>query len=121
MKILNMKQIPKEPYFTPLFTGGTITRQVILGPEMDKFMNMAIINFSKGARNKLHTHSSDQVLIVTGGKGIVATENERKTVTQGDVIFIPAGEKHWHGATKDSDFSHLYVLAAGSKTGQFED
>ncbi len=82
---------------------------------------MAIVNFSKGARNKFHTHTSDQALIVTAGEGIVATEQEERIVSPGDIIFFPAGEKHWHGATKDSDFSHIWVLATGSKTKQLED
>jgi len=54
------------------------------------------VNFGKGVRNKLHTHDSEQILIVTAGKGIVATGKEQKTVTAGDVILFSAGEKHWH-------------------------
>ena len=38
----------------------------------------------------------------------------------GDVIFIAAGEKHWHGATKESTFSHIYVMAPDQKTTQLE-
>jgi quercetin dioxygenase-like cupin family protein len=50
----------------------------------------------------------------------VATETEQTVVTAGDVIHFPAGEKHWHGATADSTFSHIYVSRAGSKTIQVE-
>ncbi len=78
------------------------------------------MNFGKGVRNKFHTHSGDQVLVVTEGKGIVATDKEEVVVGVGDIIFIPAGEKHWHGATKDSTFSHLYVMPADNKTEQLE-
>jgi quercetin dioxygenase-like cupin family protein len=79
--------------------------------------NMSNVNFSAGARNKFHTHSSDQVLIVTAGTGIVATDDGESIVNVGDLVHIPAGEKHWHGATKDSDFSHISLTQVGS-TGQ---
>lgn len=60
------------------------------------------------------------MLIVTEGMGIVATEGEEVVVVPGDVVFIAAGEKHWHGATKDSTFSHLYVMSPDQKTSQLE-
>jgi quercetin dioxygenase-like cupin family protein len=91
-----------------------VTRQTLVPDSKD--FNAAIVNFGKGVRNKLHTHDSEQVLIVTAGKGIVATEKEQQTVTVGDVILFSAGEKHWHGATADSEFSHIYVTRLDSQT-----
>jgi quercetin dioxygenase-like cupin family protein len=89
-------------------------------PEGGDF-NMSVINFGKGIRNKFHIHGSDQILIVTSGKGIVATENEKREVSTGDIILFPAGEKHWHGATEDSEFSHIYITKTGQQTTQVED
>jgi quercetin dioxygenase-like cupin family protein len=114
MKVVKMTQISKESFVHPIFTGPDVTRQVLL-PESKDF-NVTIVNFGKGVRNKLHAHDSEQVLIVTAGRGIVATETEQRVVTVGDVILIPAGEKHWHGATEDSEFSHMYVTRSGSET-----
>ncbi|MFB3883998.1 MAG: cupin domain-containing protein [Thermodesulfobacteriota bacterium] len=114
MKIVKVSQVSKEKYIHPIFTGPDVTRQDLL-PESKDF-NIAVVNFGKGTRNKLHTHDSDQVLIITAGKGIVATEKEEKIVTVGDIILFRAGEKHWHGATKESEFSHIYVTRAGSET-----
>ncbi len=54
------------------------------------------------------------------GKGIVATEKEERVVTVGEVVLFPAGEKHWHGATKHSEFSHIVVTKTDSKTTQQE-
>src|SRR6266581_4506424 len=71
--------------------------------------------------NKMHIHSSDQVLFVTAGKGIIATETYQETITIGDVVHIPAEEKHWHGATPDSSFSHIALTAKGSTTTQVEE
>jgi 4-carboxymuconolactone decarboxylase len=72
-------------------------------------------------RNKFHANDSEQILIVTTGRGIVATEKEEMVVVEGDVVHIPAGEKHWHGATDDSEFSHIYVTGVGSQVTQLED
>ena len=119
MKVVKMNEVPKVSHATPLFTGPDVTRQPLV-PE-SKDYNIAIVNFGKGVRNKFHAHDCDQVLIITAGTGIVATEEEQKVVTVGDIVLFPAGEKHWHGATKDSDFSHIYVSRAGSKATQLED
>jgi quercetin dioxygenase-like cupin family protein len=114
MKVVKMTQISKESFINPIFTGPDVTRQVLVPDSKD--FNVTIVNFGKGVRNKLHAHDSEQVLVVTAGKGIVATETEQKVVTVGDVILIRAGEKHWHGATEDSEFSHMYVTRSGSET-----
>jgi quercetin dioxygenase-like cupin family protein len=82
---------------------------------------MIVVSFGKGVRNKFHTHESDQILVVTEGKGIVSTEGVKKEVTAGDVILFPAGETYWHGASDDSTFSQIAISRAESKTTQVED
>jgi quercetin dioxygenase-like cupin family protein len=119
MKIVNYDQMEKEPFHTPLFTGEDVTRQVLL-PE-SKELQVNNVSFGKGIRTKFHAHSTEQILIVTSGRGIVATEDTESTVTVGDVIFIPAGEKHCHGAAADSEFSHIYIFGKDNKTTQLED
>ena len=121
MKVIRTDEVPAQPATSPIFIGGTVTLQPIVTQQMGQYLIMSLVNFSKGARNKFHSHTSDQVLIVTAGTGIVATEQEELVVGVGDIIFIPAGEKHWHGATKDSEFSHIYVVSGSSKTAQLED
>lgn len=118
MNIMKVSEVPKEPLSTPLFTGTGVTRQQILPDSKD--FTVAIVNFPKGVRNKFHSHEGEQILIVTAGKGIVATEKEERMVTTGDVVLFPEGEKHRHGATKDSAFSHIYITRAGSSTTQLE-
>ena len=121
MKVIKPDQVEKKVAKNPLFTGGVVTAQAIVTDKMSKQFVVSVVNFAKGARNKFHAHTSDQVLIVTAGKGIVATDKEEVVVKVGDIIHIPAGEKHWHGATKDSEFSHLYFFSTDSKTTQLED
>ncbi|MBI4192187.1 MAG: hypothetical protein HY525_16815 [Betaproteobacteria bacterium] len=51
----------------------------------------------------------------------MATEKEKRVVTVGEAVWFPAGEKHWHGATEDSELSHLVVTRVGGKTTQLEE
>lgn len=120
MKITKMDQVPKIPQENPLFT-GPVTMQSIVNTDLSKRFLIQQVNFGTGVRNKFHTHAIEQVLIVTSGKGIVATEKEEISVGPGDIIFVPAGEKHWHGAAPGHTFSHLYVMAPESDTTQVED
>ncbi len=121
MKVLKPDKIPAQSANSPLFTGGPVTRQPLLTPEMSNNFSLGVVNFSAGARNKMHIHSSDQVLFVTAGKGIIATETRQEVISVGDVVHIPQEEKHWHGATPDSSFSHIALTAKGSTTTQVED
>ncbi len=119
MKVVKISKVKRESSSSPLFTGSDVTRQVLL-PDSKEY-NINVVNFGKGIRNKFHAHDSEQILIITSGMGIIATETEEKVITVGDVVIIPAGEKHWHGATKDSEFSHIYVSRLGTKSTQLED
>ena len=123
MKVVNMAKVAEEQVVGPLSTLFTepVTMQYIITPEVSNNFQVTQVNFKRGVRNKFHKHDTEQILIVTEGKGIVATEEEEIVVTPGDVIHIPANEKHWHGATEDSTFSHLYVWAPGTVTTQLED
>jgi len=126
MKVIKIAAVKEEPVKdNPLFTGPVTTQPIVgnvMKPEMGLSQNILItqVNFAKGVRNKFHTHSIEQILIVTKGTGIVASEKEEIRVGPGDVIVIPAGEKHWHGAAPGATFSHLYVMSPGSKTIQVE-
>jgi len=80
--------------------------------------SVLLVTFSPGARLNFHTHTFEQILYVTEGKGIVATRKMEKIVTPGEVIFIAPGEVHWHGATKDSSFSHIAIQKPGIKLAQ---
>jgi quercetin dioxygenase-like cupin family protein len=119
MRVVRMSNIDKEAIASPLFTGSDATRQILL-PDSKEY-NLHVVNFGKGVRNKFHAHDSEQILIVTAGKGIIATEEEEKMITVGDIVLIPAGEKHWHGATADSEFAHIYFSRLGTKITQLEE
>src|SRR5690349_1186163 len=120
MKVVTTGGLAKQPVNAPLSTGTQVLRQEIGGPDDSQNFTFSIVNFSAGSRNKVHQHTSDQILIVTEGTGVVATNNEERTVTKGDVVLIPAGENHWHGAPGATPMSHITVQAKGSKTTQNE-
>jgi quercetin dioxygenase-like cupin family protein len=66
------------------------------------------VTFQPGARSAWHTHPLGQILIVTEGVGWIqqwggAVQEMRK----GDVVWIPAGVKHWHGATPTTTMTHI--------------
>ena len=119
MQVIKMKAVAKKGFESPLFTGPEVSRQTLL-PDSKEF-KVDIVNFGKGVRNKFHAHTSEQVLIVTSGQGYIATETEKIAITVGDVVLIPAGEKHWHGAVEDSEFSHIFVSQLGSELTQLEE
>ena len=73
----------------------------------------AFVTFEPGARTAWHTHPLGQTLIVVSGCGWVQREGDPKEeVRPGDVVWIPAGEKHWHGATATTAMTHIAISEA---------
>ena len=119
MRVLKINDLPGTPMgtATPIagWTGGTVKRtrqEMIADGESDNF-RCNVVNFSAGATTGWHAHDSDQILVVTAGRGIVANETEQREISVGDVVHIKAGERHWHGARADSMMSHITITAAG--------
>jgi quercetin dioxygenase-like cupin family protein len=66
------------------------------------------VTFQPGARSAWHTHPFGQILIVTEGIGWVQQWGGAvQVIRKGDVVWIPAGVKHWHGATPTSAMTHI--------------
>lgn len=79
------------------------------------------VTFEPGCRNNWHIHHADkgggQILICTAGEGWYQEEGkEPRSLKEGDVIVIPQGVKHWHGAKKDSWFSHISLEVPGENS-----
>lgn len=122
MRVVKIDDLQKEPMgtATPLtgWTGGAVnrTRQAIIGDGQSEHFRCNVVNFSVGATTGWHVHDCDQILVVTAGKGIVASETEQREITVGDVVQIKAGERHWHGATAESPMSHITVTTSGGSS-----
>jgi len=97
---------------------GPVYRKTLIDPEDTGGFGVLLVTFSPGARLNFHTHTYEQILYVTEGKGIVATRDKEQVVTPGTGVFIPPGEVHWHGATEDSSFSHIAIQKPGIQLAQ---
>jgi 4-carboxymuconolactone decarboxylase len=70
----------------------------------------AYVTFEPGARTAWHTHPLGQILIVTAGEGRVQRWGEPiREIRPGDVIWIPPGQKHWHGAAPNTAMTHIAI------------
>lgn len=70
----------------------------------------AIVTFEPGARTAWHTHPLGQTLIVTAGVGRVQKwADDVQEIRPGDVVWIPPGAKHWHGASPSMGMSHVAI------------
>ncbi len=99
--------------FAQYFTG-----QSFLAPLSTSQVGIFNVTFEPGCRNNWHIHHADkgggQILVCVAGRGYYQEEGkEAQELHPGDVVNIPAGVKHWHGAAKDSWFSHLAVEVPG--------
>jgi 4-carboxymuconolactone decarboxylase len=73
----------------------------------------SLVTFEPGARTAWHTHPLGQVLIVTAGTGRVQRWGDPvDEIRQGDVVWIPPGQKHWHGAAPNSSMAHIAISEA---------
>src|SRR5207244_668868 len=98
VRIARISADSRVPATGDLFVGA-VERQQLVGEEDSQQVRVGVVTFKDGAVNKLHRHTFDQALVITEGDGIVQVEGEpQQFVTVGDVIFVPAGERHWHGA-----------------------
>lgn len=93
----------------PYFTGSVRVDALVDAPEPARVTG-AMVTFEPGARTAWHTHPLGQTLIVTAGCGWAQREGEpRETIRPGDVVWIPPGEKHWHGATATTGMTHMAI------------
>lgn len=115
MKVVRQDRAEALPNPSPIFVGTVRTQNLVAEGEAD-LLRVTAVTFEDGARNKWHAHSTDQVLVVTEGRGIVATEEREQPVGPGDVVLIPAGQRHWHGAEPGQTFTHLSILTPGQMT-----
>lgn len=95
--------------------------QSFLAPISAGQVNMFNVTFEPGCRNNWHIHHAaeggGQLLICVGGRGWYQEWGEpARELHPGDVVNIPANVKHWHGAAKDSWFSHLAMEIEGEDT-----
>ena len=105
--------------FAQYFIGQSFLKPLTVFGKCPVFL--ANVTFEPGCRNNWHIHHATkdggQLLICTTGEGWYQEEGkDAVSLTPGTVITIPANVKHWHGAKKDSWFSHIAIEVPGENT-----
>lgn len=98
---------------------GKLYLNPLTDPKQTVFM--ANVTFEPKCRNNWHIHKAEQgggqIILCSDGQGWYQEWGQpARKLSAGDVVHIPAGVKHWHGATKDSWFSHIAVECPGVNT-----
>lgn len=95
-------------YFT-----GTVWQDAIVTTAAPARLVAVLVTFEPGARTAWHTHPLGQTLYVVSGVGRVQTEGGAvREILPGDTVWIPPGEKHWHGAAPDHAMAHIAMQEA---------
>lgn len=126
-KILDEKEFEKANIFKKGNPNTAFAKYFIgnsyLNPLTDptKTQFVANVTFEPGCRNNWHKHNATkgggQILLCVAGSGWYQEEGKpAQSLNAGDSVTIPANVKHWHGAKKDSWFSHLAFEAPGENT-----
>lgn len=105
--------------YAKYFVGNSYLNPLTAPGESAVFL--ANVTFEPKCRNNWHIHHAKsgggQILICTAGEGWYQEEGKQAiSLEPGKVITIPANVKHWHGAKKDSWFSHIAVEVPGEET-----
>jgi len=98
------QKAPAE-YFT-----GSVRMDPLFQAKESTRASAAYVTFEPGARSAWHTHPLGQALIVTAGVGRAQIEGGPvEEIRPGDVIWIPPGRRHWHGASPTTAMTHLAI------------
>jgi len=106
----------KNEAYAKYFIGQSYLNKLVK-PEDNIDFGISNVTFEPECRNDWHIHHDGfQILLVTGGEGWYQEWNKpAQLLKQGDMVVIKEGIKHWHGATKDSWFSHLAITKGRSE------
>lgn len=101
------------------FTGASFLNPLTKKEECEVFLSN--VTFEPGCHNNWHIHyakkGGGQILVCIAGSGWYQEEGKKaQSLNPGDVIVIPANVKHWHGAKKNSWFSHIAIEVPGIDT-----
>ncbi|SDZ70398.1 Cupin domain protein [Variovorax sp. YR266] len=92
------------------FTGTVRVDPLFPRPNGTTHATGSYVTFEPGARTAWHTHPVGQTLVVTAGVGRVQRWGDPvQEIRPGDVVWIPAGQKHWHGAAPTTAMTHMAI------------
>lgn len=100
---------PIVPGPTANFT-GRVRVEILVQPDAPGRAALGLVTFSPGARTNWHSHPAGQSLYVTDGCGWTQREGGPvERICKGDVVYVPARVRHWHGATDTTEMTHLAI------------
>ena len=109
IKITRSDSLQSNQGSAQYFTGSVQVQQLFPASDPSRTSG-GKVTFEAGARSAWHTHPFGQILIVTDGTGwIQQWGGPIEEIRKGDVIWIPAGVKHWHGATPNTSMTHIAI------------
>lgn len=109
VKITPSGSQPSQPGPESYFT-GKVRLDAPFSGSGEARIGGATVTFEPGARTAWHTHPLGQTLIVTMGRGWLQEEGQEiREINQGDIVWIPAGVKHWHGASPENAMTHIAI------------
>jgi len=89
---------------------GQVRVDMLFTPQAPARSSAGLVTFEPGARTAWHAHPLGQSLVVTAGKGWVqAWGGPKREIQSGDVVWIPPGVKHWHGASATTALVHIAI------------
>ena len=92
---------------------GTVRVDPLVSMRAPSRVAASYVTFEPGARSAWHTHPLGQTLIITAGLGWVQQEGGAvEEVRPGDVVWIPPGMRHWHGASSTTAMTHIAITEA---------
>ena len=111
MDIKPCGSVPMEPVPAENFTGEVFRDPIVEAPA-PALWHATLVAFSPGARTNWHTPRLGQTLYVTQGCGLIQLrDGPIQVIRTGDVVRIPAGKEHWHGAAPTTGMSHIAMQA----------
>ena len=110
------KIFPKGEKAPPDYFTGTAWVKMLVPNDSTFNCQIGNVVFEPGARNNWHTHPGGQILIATDGTGYYQEKGKPiQLFRKGDVIKILPNTEHWHGASPDSEFTHIAINTNTSK------
>ncbi len=110
MRLEDVDVIVPPETLGPQFAGVPTVRLASVALGTDE-THVNAVYFEAGGRNQPHTHTNDQILLYLEGTGVIALDGgEDQVIPNGEIVLLPGGVPHMHGATADGPAMHLSIM-----------
>ena len=101
--------VPLNPTDARTFTGEAYSA-LVAAADVDFPVKLYFVRFRPGARTFWHTHSGQQIIVVTSGECRYQVEGGEVTIARaGESVRFPPGVRHWHGAAENQPMEHFAI------------